>query len=57
MIAYGRAGKLSEARALYEELRQLSQSHPEEPAVREAQAKDAVNLISVTKREVYAFFG
>ncbi|HEX2091176.1 MAG TPA: tetratricopeptide repeat protein, partial [Longimicrobiaceae bacterium] len=43
--AHGSAGRISEARALYQDLVALSEAHPDEPAVREPRAKAAYNLM------------
>ena len=43
--AYGDAGYVEEARGLYDDLAGLAAGHLDEPALREQQAKGAVNLI------------
>lgn len=45
ILAYGNAGNITEARALWKRLATLVRDHPSEPALRQEQAKGAVNLI------------
>jgi hypothetical protein len=42
----GKTGELAAARALYDRIEQIAEAHPDEPALREEQAKAAVNLIA-----------
>jgi len=46
IIDYGSAGDIAEARALYDAIAGLAADHPDEPALREHQARGAVHLMA-----------